>query len=71
MEKKIGGFARFQKYIAKGNFDVTFLLIVLALLITGLVMLFSASYSYAYYSETYDHNSLHFITRQGIFAAIG
>lgn len=57
-----------SKWIAKGNFDVTFLLIVLALLITGLVMLFSAGYSYAYYKYG---NSLHFIVRQGIFAVIG
>lgn len=53
---------------SKGSIDVTFLLIVLALLISGLVMLFSAGYSYAYYK--YD-DSTHFIVRQGIFAVIG
>lgn len=55
-------------YFANGSIDVTFLLIVLALLITGLVMLFSAGYSYAYYK--YD-NSTYFIVRQGIFAILG
>ena len=55
-------------YIAKGSIDVTFLLIVLALLITGLVMLFSAGYSYAYHK--YD-NSTYFILRQGVFAVLG
>ncbi len=53
---------------SKGSIDVTFLLIVLALLISGLVMLFSAGYSYAYYKHD---NSTYFIVRQGIFAAIG
>ncbi len=53
---------------AKSGLDVTFLLIVLALLITGLVMLFSAGYSYAYYKYG---NSTYFIVRQGIFALIG
>ncbi len=53
---------------AKGNADITFLLIVLALLISGLVMLFSAGYSYAYYKY---NDSTYFILRQGLFAVIG
>ena len=53
---------------AEGNLDVTFLLIVLALLTAGLIMLFSASYSYAYYQKG---NSMHYITRQFIFAVVG
>lgn len=52
----------------EGNLDVTFLLIVLALLTTGLIMLFSAGYSYAYYKY---HDSTHFIARQALFAFIG
>ena len=52
----------------EGNLDVTFLLIVLALLTIGLIMLFSAGYSYAYYKY---HNSTHFIARQALFAVIG
>ncbi len=55
-------------YVANGSIDITFLLIVLALLITGLVMLFSAGYSYAYHK--YD-NSTYFIVRQGVFAVLG
>lgn len=55
-------------YFAKGSIDVTFLLIVLALLITGLVMLFSAGYSYAFYKHG---NSTYFIVRQGLFAVLG
>ncbi len=53
---------------AEGNLDVTFLLIVLALLTIGLIMLFSASYSYAYYKWG---NSMHYISRQALFAVIG
>lgn len=53
---------------AKGGVDLTFLLFVLVLLVFGLVMMFSASYAYAYY---YDGNSFHYITRQLIFAIMG
>ena len=53
---------------AKGNMDVTFLLIVLALLTVGLIMLFSAGYSYAYYKY---HDSTHFIARQLLYAVLG
>ncbi len=54
--------------LARGNLDVTFLLIVLALLTFGLVMLFSASYSYAYYEKG---KSLYYISRQAGFAVVG
>ena len=53
---------------AKGGVDLTFLLFVLVLLVFGLVMMFSASYAYAYY---YDGNSFHYITRQLVFAIMG
>lgn len=58
-----------QKWYARGSMDVTFLLIVLALLATGLVMVFSAGYSYAYYK--YDGESTYFVTHQALFALIG
>lgn len=51
-----------------GKTDVTFLLLVLAILITGLVMLFSASYAYSY--AQYG-NSYKFILKQGLCAVIG
>lgn len=41
---------------------------MLILVAFGLVMLFSASYAYAYYNEG---NSFHYITRQAIFAVAG
>lgn len=53
---------------AKGGIDLTFLVLVLALLVCGLVLMFSASYAYAYY---YEGNSFHYITRQLIWAALG
>ena len=51
-----------------GQMDTTFLVLVLVLVIFGLVMLFSASYAFAYYNYG---NSFHFILRQGIFAVGG
>ena len=57
-----------QKLFIKGKMDVAFLVIVLVILSIGLIMLFSASYPNAYY---YKHNSLHFISRQLLFAVLG
>lgn len=53
---------------AKGGIDLTFLVLVLALLVCGLVLMFSASYAYAYY---YEGNSFHYITRQLVWAGLG
>ena len=53
---------------AKGNIDLTFLALVLTLLVCGLVLMFSASYAYAYY---YEGNSFHYITRQLVWAGLG
>lgn len=55
-------------FFVKGKMDLTFFFLVLGILTTGLVMLFSAS---APYALTYEGNSYHFITRQLIFALIG
>ncbi len=57
-----------NKTLIKGHVDITFVTIVLLLVAFGLVMLFSASYAYAYY---YFNNFFHFITRQAIFAIAG
>lgn len=54
---------------AKGGFDVTFFATVLALMTIGLVMLFSASYPYAY--QKYNGDSYYFFKRQLIFAVLG
>lgn len=52
----------------KGKMDLTFLFLTLAILATGLIMLFSASSPYAL---TYYGDSYHFIKRQAVFAVIG
>ena len=52
----------------KGKIDLPFLILVLVILTIGLIMLFSASYVDAFYSEG---DSFHFIKRQLIFAVIG
>lgn len=59
-----------NKLFVTGSIDVPFLAITIALLTIGLIMLFSASYPYAY-SRRSDHNSYYFINRQLIFAALG
>lgn len=51
-----------------GSIDIPFLALTIALLTIGLIMLFSASYPYAYY---YEDNSYYFFSRQLIFAVAG
>lgn len=67
--KKKNSSGGFSKYLAMGSFDVPFLLLVIIILTTGLVMLFSASYTYAYYNEHGD--SAYFFKRQLAFAVAG
>lgn len=52
-----------------GSIDIPFLGLTVALLTIGLIMLFSASYPYAYYYK--DHNSYYYFERQLLFAAVG
>lgn len=65
LEKKS---SKWSFLFVKGGFDVPFFILVMALLTVGLVMLFSASYAYAYY---YDGGSYHYIKNQLIFAGVG
>lgn len=51
-----------------GGMDILFLLFVLAILSFGLIMQFSASYPYAYYSM---NDPMYFFRRQAFFAALG
>ncbi len=59
---------RKTEFIQKGKIDLTFLALLMIILTIGLVMLFSASYPYAY---AYFKDSYHFISRQVIFAIVG
>ncbi len=58
----------FEPKKKRGKIDITFLVIVLILLTFGLVMLFSASYAYAFYNKG---NSFYYIERQLFFAVMG
>lgn len=51
-----------------GKFDIAFFSLLMILLVIGLIMLFSASHSYAF---TYYGNSFRFIARQLLFAVAG
>lgn len=56
-------------FFVTGSIDIPFLALTIALLTIGLIMLFSASYPYAYYKQ--NHDSYYFFTRQFIFAVVG
>lgn len=51
--------------------DITFFALVIAVLSVGLVMMFSASYIYAWYDKTANYDPLYYIKRQLVFAVIG
>jgi len=55
-------------YFLTGSIDIPFLGLTIALLTIGLIMLFSASYPYAYY---YKHSSYYYFIRQILFAVAG
>lgn len=59
----------FPNLFITGSIDIPFLALTIALLTFGLIMLFSASYPYAYYNR--DHNSYYFFVRQFAFSIIG
>jgi cell division protein FtsW len=60
--------AFFQSFLNSGKMDLTFFFLLIILLLTGLVMLFSASYVFAY---TRYGNNYHFIVKQAVFAVFG
>lgn len=55
-------------YFLSGSIDIPFLGLTIALLTIGLIMLFSASYPYAYY---YKDSSYYYFIRQILFAVAG
>ncbi len=65
LKKKKSGLGLFNT----GAVDLYFLILVLILLAVGLVMLFSASYPYAYYNN--DGDSLYYFRKQLMFAVSG
>ena len=55
-------------FLANGTMDIPFLAILMSIVTIGLIMLFSASYTYSYYNRG---DSTQIFVRQLIFAAIG
>ena len=55
-------------FLANGSMDIPFLAILMTIVTIGLVMLFSASYTYSYYNRG---DSTQIFVRQLIFAVIG
>ena len=55
----------------RGSIDVPFLLLTLLLLTIGVVMVLSASFARAYYSETTRHTATYYFSRQLLFAVAG
>jgi cell division protein FtsW len=51
--------------------DVPFLLLTLLLLAIGVVMVYSASFARAFYSESSRHNPSYYFSRQLVFALMG
>lgn len=60
---------KFKLFSVRSGMDLPLFFLVLVLLTIGLVMLFSASYAYAYYNMKGD--SYYFIRNQAIFAVAG
>ncbi len=61
---------RLKDCFTAAPFDITFLALVIVILTVGLVMMFSASYVYAWYNAN-DNDPYYFIKNQLMFAIIG
>ena len=55
--------------LANGSMDIPFFLLLIVIVSVGLVMLFSASYTYSYYNR--DGDSTYIFRRQIIFTILG
>lgn len=58
----------FNTFFAQGSMDIPFLIILMTIVTVGLIMLFSASYTYSYYNRG---SSTQIFSRQLIYAVIG
>ncbi|MDR3645056.1 MAG: putative peptidoglycan glycosyltransferase FtsW [Clostridia bacterium] len=56
------------RQLFRGGFDLPFFVLVMVLLLFGLVMMFSASYAYAFY---HNHDIFYYIKKQALFAVLG
>jgi len=60
--------SKVKSFFATGGIDVPFFAILMAIIVIGLVMLYSATYVYAYY---YDGDSAYYFKRQIVWAILG
>lgn len=60
--------SRFKLFSVRSGMDMPFFFLVLILLVVGIVMMFSASYAFAYYTMG---DSYYYLIRQAVFAVIG
>ncbi len=58
----------FNTFFSQGSMDIPFLIILMTIVTVGLIMLFSASYTYSYYNRG---SSTQIFTRQLFFAVVG
>lgn len=59
---------RFKFFSVRSGMDMPFFFLVIILLVIGMVMMFSASYAFAYYTMG---DSYYYLSRQAIFAIVG
>ncbi len=62
---------KMPKFIAKGNFDLTFFILVILLLCFGLVMVFSSSYIMAMNDAAAKHDPYYYIMNQALVSVLG
>lgn len=60
--------SRFKLFSVRSGMDMPFFFLVLTLLVVGIVMMFSASYAFAYYTMG---DSYYYLIRQALFAVVG
>lgn len=60
--------SRFKLFSVRSGMDMPFFFLVLTLLVIGIVMMFSASYAFAYYTMG---DSYYYLIRQALFAVVG
>ncbi|MBR1457181.1 MAG: putative lipid II flippase FtsW [Oscillospiraceae bacterium] len=70
---RLADFSAFAEKERRGGFDVSFFLLVMGLLVTGVVMVLSSSYARAYYDpgNVTGGNAVYYFVRQLVFAVLG
>lgn len=66
--KKTSMIGEIKKYFSEGGVDIPFFALLISITVIGLIMLYSATYVYAYY---YKEDSAYFFKRQVIWVLVG